>query len=202
MGAVITIIGIILIIIYFVALNSKKESPKEKFSDAVDTISHSAADTVSGMTYKLTESKDKKAIRLARETLANKNGRFFMHVQYDRKDEIKELFEISDTFKKALDTLGLTEERWKKVGQHLLYISVIKHYSEMFQDRVEGRRYVVEKLSKDKYEKDNIAFLLEALAFYHIETDEWIKFGGVVLDMYRIYSIPDVEEYGIIPVWR
>lgn len=202
MGAVITIIGIILIIIYFVSLDSKKESPKEKLSDAVDTLSHSAADAVSEMAYKLTETKEKKDIRIAREILADKNGRFFNLTQYHKKDEINKLFEINETFKKALDTLGLTEERWVNLGRHLLYISVIKHYSEFEHNDVSVRRSVIEKWSKDEYVKDDIAFLLEALSFYHIDKEEWIKFGATVLDMYKIYSIPDIKEYGIVPVYR
>lgn len=156
------------------------------------------------MAFKVTEPKSKKEIRLARELLADKNGWIVRFTEYKNKKRMAQLFTIDDKFKNALNTIGLKEERWKLMGHQLLYINVIKHYanSEHKVQEEELRKRVIEEWSKDEYEKENIAFLLEALSYFHIKVDEWIKYGDTVLDMYKIYDIPDIEEFGIIPVWK
>lgn len=68
------IIGlVILFFVYLLAQDSKKETKKERYGEAIGNLASMAADSVADAAFKLTESADKKKIRLAEEELAERN---------------------------------------------------------------------------------------------------------------------------------
>ncbi len=62
METVIIIILIIAFFVYLLAQDSKKETKKERYGDAIGRLATSAADSVAGAAFRLTESADKKKV--------------------------------------------------------------------------------------------------------------------------------------------
>lgn len=123
-----TIIVVILVIAFFVylyTLSSNKESTKEKIADGVNKMSHDVADSVGGFFENLAEPEDKKTIRLAKEALADRNGTLY-RMDHFYKGDLENLYKVDDSFRRALEILGLTEEEWKnKVAVKIFYIGQI-----------------------------------------------------------------------------
>lgn len=120
--------------IYFVAQDSKKETAKERYGEAVGYVAHSTANKIATVAHDLAEPASKKKIRVAKEILADRNGRIYRFDDYSHKDRLKELLEVDDKFKQYLYILGLTEYRWQKIAKHLLYIGVIRYLSREHSD--------------------------------------------------------------------
>lgn len=203
METIITIVVIVFIVVYLVAQDSNKETKRERYGDAIGKIAHSTADTISGIAHDIAEPADKKKIRLAEEDLAKRNGMLYRFNDYGNKEYLKELFEVDESFKKSLDTLGLSEERWKKVGKHLFFVGVIRFFSRDHFDyskkNEERTRYnILNKWGTEPLLKDNTQILREALSYFNIPEDEWIQYGDTVIDMHNINDNRDIEEFGII----
>ena len=122
---------------------------------------------------------------------------------YSEKERIKELLDVDESFEKSLSLLGLSAERWKKIGKHIFYVGVIKYLSREHSDYTKKnqdfiRNSILNDWVKDPNLKDYPDTLREALGYFNISEEEWIKYGDTVIDMYNINDNKDVEEYGII----
>jgi hypothetical protein len=198
-----TIAIIVFLIIYFAAQDSKKETTKEKYGDAIGQIAHSAASTIAGMAHDIAEPASKKELRLAREALADRNGQLYRVEIYSQKEWIKKLLEVDESFKKSLDVLGLSEERWKKIGKHIFYVGVIRFLSREHSDYTKKnqepyRNHILNEWAKDPNLKDYANTLIEALSYFDIPENDWIKYGDTVIEMYNVNDVNDIEEFGII----
>jgi hypothetical protein len=198
-----TIAIIVFLIIYFAAQDSKKETTKEKYGDAIGQIAHSAASTIAGMAHDIAEPASKKELRLAREALADRNGQLYRVEIYSQKEWIKKLLEVDESFKKSLDVLGLSEERWKKIGKHIFYVGVIRFLSREHSDYTKKnqgpyRNHILNEWTKDPNFKDYANTLIEALSYFDIPENDWIKYGDTVIEMYNVNDVNDIEEFGII----
>lgn len=204
MEAIVTIIIIFLLFIYLMAQDSKKETKRERYAEAAGELAYSVADSVAGFIHDITEPADKKEIRLAREALANRNGQLYRFDHYFNKDYLEQLLTVDDYFKKSLDILGLSEERWKKIGLHLFYVGVIKVMSREHSDYSKKtpeyiRQHIIDNWANNEGLKDDVLTLKEALAYFHISEEEWIKYGDTVIEMHNINdNNKDLEEFGII----
>lgn len=192
-------------IIYLLAQSSTKESKKEKYGDAVDKLAHMTADSISSAAYVLTEPASKKQHRKAIETLASRNGRIYRYDWFSNEDYLKHLFEIDERLKTALNELNLSETRWKRIAEELLYIGLIRRESRDYMDLSKkntpglrehtltawGEMEGVNKIISD--------YLKKALSYFNIDEEEWIKYGDAVVEMYNLYEKnADLKEYGII----
>ena len=201
-----TIFGIaviIFLIVYFVTKDSKKETTRERYGDAIGQVAHSAANTIAGIVNDIAEPASKKEMRRAREALADRNGQLYRFEYYSQKERIKELLEVDESFKKSLDILGLSENRWKRIGKHILYVGVIKYLSREHSDFTKKnqdfiRDCILNEWVNDPHTKEYPEILREALTYFHIAENEWIKYGDTVLDMYNVNDDNDIEEFGII----
>lgn len=201
-----TIIGILIflfVIVYFIAQDSNKETKKERYGEAVGYLAKSAADTIAGVAHDIAEPASKKQIRLAREELASRNGRLYRFEYYSHTEEIKRLLTVDERFKKYLDTLGLSEERWVNIGLHLFYVGAIRylsrdHFDYSKKNSKDMRLDILQEWNNDEFLRDDVKVLREALGYFKIDEDEWIKFGDTVIEMYEINENKDIKEFGII----
>lgn len=203
MENVITIIVIVFLIIYFLAQNSKKETTKEQYGEAVGKLSQMVADKISSTAFSITEPEDKKKLRLAREILASKHSSLYRFEYYSNKKYIEQLLTVDDYFKSALDTLGLSEERWKKIALMIFYIGTIRKLSRDSSDYSKKlpkhyREHMLSDWTTGVSLKDYIETLKKALDFFNIRIEEWVDYGDAVIEMHDLYNNPDINEFGLI----
>jgi len=203
MEIIFTIVVVLFIAVYLIAQDSKKETKREQYGEAVGYLAHSAAETIAGVAHDIAEPSEKKKIRKAREALASRNGSLYRFEFFSRKDYLKRLLTVDDHFKQSLDILGLSEDRWKKIGLHLFYVGCIRIMSRENTDYAKKnsesfRRNIIEKWEKEGFLTEYAETLKEALTYFHISEEDWIKFGDTVIEMYNINDDRDIEEYGII----
>ena len=125
METIFVIVAIVFLVVYLFAQDSKKETTREKYGEAIGQVAHSAASTIAGIAHDIAEPASKKEIRLAREALAYRNGQLYRFEYYSEKERIKELLDVDESFEKSLNLLGLSAERWKQIGKHMFYIGVV-----------------------------------------------------------------------------
>lgn len=197
------IVFVVVLAIYLAAQDSKKETTREKYGDAMGQVANSVANTIAGVAHDIAEPSNKKDIRLAREALADRNGRLYRFELYSNKAYAKKLLEVDESFEKSLRLLGLSAERWEKIGKHMFYIGVIRYLSREHSDYTKKnqesyRNHILKELDKDPDMKDYPDTLRDALGYFNISEDEWIKYGDTVIEMHNINDNKDIEEYGII----
>ena len=194
---------IILLIIIMLAEGSKKETKREKIAEATANLTCYTAGKFSGLVESVLEPADKKKLRLAREALAMRNRLLYRFKYYSDKDSLNRLLTVDDSFKESLDIIGLSEDRWKKIGLHLFYVGVIRDLSRERNDYSKknseySRQYIIDTYGDDSFLKDYVNTLKEALSYFHISEKEWIKYGDAVVEMYNLNDNKDIEEYGNI----
>lgn len=203
METIIIICAVIFFIIYLVAQESKKETSKERYGEAVGFVAHSIANKIANVAHDIAEPASRKRIRLAKEVLANRNGRIYRFEDYTHKDRLEMLLMVDDDLKQSFDVLGLTECRWQKIAKHLFYVGVIRYLSREHSDFSKKnseliRQHIINDWINDTHHRDKVATLKEALSYFHISEDDWIKFGDTVIEMYNLNENKDVEEFGIV----
>lgn len=192
-------------IIYLLAQDSTKESNKEKYGDAVGRLAHMTADSISSAAYALTEPASKKRHREAIKTLASRNGRIYRYDLFSNEDYLKHLFEIDDRLKSALNELNLSETRWKRIAEEILYIGLIRRESRDYMDFSKKNTPSLRKHTLTAWgEMEGVNkiisdYLKRALSYFNIDEEEWIKYGDTVIEMYNLYEKnKDLKEYGVI----
>lgn len=203
METIIIICAIIFFVIYLVAQDSKKETAKERYGEAIGYVAHSTANKIANIAHDIVEPVNKKKIRLAKEVLADRNGKIYRFDDYSHKGRLNMLLEVDDRLKQSLDVLGLTECRWQKIAKYLFYIGTIRYMSREHSDFSKKnsefiRQHIINDWINDTYLKDGVVTLKEALSYFCISEENWIKFGDTVIDMYNLNDIKDIEEFGII----
>lgn len=196
------IIGlVILFFVYLLAQDSKKETKKERYGEAIGNLASMAADSVADAAFKLTESADKKKIRLAEEALAERNGRIYRIRLWNSsyENDLKRYLEVDEIFKQQLELLGLTSERWTKLAYDIYYAGVIMQSSRNSHNYAEKinkweREYLFSE--KNKYNQERKEKLTQALIHFDIPIEEWVKYGETVLDMHGFYDAEDMKKYG------
>ena len=108
METVIVIVAIVFFVIYLFAQDSKKETTREKYGEAIGQVAHSAASTIAGIAHDIAEPASKKEIRLAREALAFRNGQLYRYEYYSEKEmETNFAIAIKGFFSEGIDYSGL-----------------------------------------------------------------------------------------------
>lgn len=203
MELAIIIILIVALVIYLYAQDSNKETTKEKYGDAVGKLAHATANTIGDIAQNLTESDDNRKKRVAREKLADKNGRIFDIGKWLGTGSYEHYFEVDDSFRDALKTMGLAEDIWKKMAKDLFYLGIIHYLSKTGIGQKENttksyREHMFSTWPTDPFFKDNISLLKEALDNFNIPYSEWIDYGDVVVQMHSLLDNPIIEKYGFI----
>ena len=173
METIFVIVAIVFLVVYLFAQDSKKETTREKYGEAIGQVAHSAASTIAGIAHDIAEPASKKEIRLAREALAYRNGQLYRFEYYSEKERIKELLDVDESFEKSLNLLGLSAECWKQIGKHMFYIGVIKYLSREHSDYTKKnqdfiRNSILNDWVKDPHMKDYPDTLREALGYFNI----------------------------------
>ena len=175
-------IGIIVIIIftliYFIAQDSKKETTKERYGEAIGSLAQMTAESISNIAHDIAEPASKKQIRLAKEALAMRHRNLYAMHFYNDKDYIEKLFTVDNKFKASLDVLGLSEERWKRVAHHIFYVGILRVESRDINDYTKKntenlRQYIIEGGEYQSL-KEISDTLKEALEYFEIPAEEWI----------------------------
>lgn len=202
MEYVIIISVIVLLIIFLLAQDSRKETKKERYGEAVSELTQIVADKISSTAYSITEPVEKKKLRLAKEKLASRHGSLYRVDHYSER-YIEQLLTVDDSFKSALEDLGLSEVRWSKIALMIFYIGTIRKLSRNSSDysnklKKHVREDMVSNWPKESLLKDYIEALKKALNFFNIRIDEWVEYGDAVIEMYDLYNRPDMKEFGFI----
>lgn len=203
MEFVIVIGVIVLLIIYLLAQDSRKETKKERYGEAVGELSQMVANKISSTAYSVTEPADKKKLRLAKEELASRHGSLYRSTDYSDKMHKEKLLTIDNSFKNALGVIGISEERWNKLALMIYYLGTIRKLSRDSSDYSKKlpryhREYMLSIWSADDFFKNYIETLIEALNFFNIKVEEWLEYGDAVIEMHDLYNNPDMEEFGFI----
>lgn len=202
MEYIILIGTIVFLTIYLLAKESRKESRKERYGEAISELTQMAANKISGTVYSITEPADKKKLRLAKEKLAVRNGNLYR--SNDRSEEYMEkLLTVDDSYRSALEDLGLSEERWHKIALMIFYIGTIRILSRNSSDYSQKktkhyREHMINSWSTDSLMKTKLESLIKALNYFNIRIDEWLEYGDAVVEMYDLCDKPDMKEFGII----
>lgn len=203
METIFVIVLILLFIVYLYAQTSKKSTRKERYGEAVSHLVHDTADSISGIAYAVTEPASKKKVRLAREELAMRNGRIYRYDHYSDRNYLEHLMTIDAKFQNVLNTIYLSKEKWLIIAKKLFYIGAIRvmsredsDYSKKNQEY--SRRHIVTDWVNDEILKGYTHTLLEALGYFNISVEEWVKNGDSVIEMYNITDDKDLREYGDI----
>ena len=89
METIFVIVAIVFLVVCLFAQDSKKETTREKYGEAIGKVAHSAASTIAGIAHDIAEPASKKKIRLAREALAYRNGQLYRFEYYSEKSVLK-----------------------------------------------------------------------------------------------------------------
>lgn len=203
METIFVIVLILLFIVYLYAQSSKKSTRKERYGEAVSHLVHDTADSISRITYAVTEPASKKKVRLAREELAMRNGRIYRYNHYSDRNYLEHLMTIDAKFQNTLNTINLSKEKWLIIAKKLFYIGAIRVMSREHSDYSKknqeySRRHIVTDWVNDEILKGYGQTLLEALGYFNISVEEWVKYGDSVIEMYNITDDKDLREYGDI----
>lgn len=199
MEIVIIIVVIVFLFIFLLAQDSRKATRKERYGEAVGELAQMAADKISSTAFSITESADKKELRLAKEKLAIRHGSLYRYKYYSDKIRKEKLLTIDDNFKNTLDSIGLSEERWNKLALMIFYIGTIRKLSRDRSDYSKRLpKHKREYMFSSKFFKDDEMVIKEALTFFKIRVEEWLEYGDAVIEMHDLYNHPDMEEFGLI----
>lgn len=202
------LIIIVAVIILLVAEWSDEITPWRKILDAICTIGRWIANNVSRLFFIITESRSEKEIRLAKEKLADRNGRLLRFDLFTDDDRLKKhydkylnsLLTIDKDMKLALNVLGLSEEVWKEVANQLLYIGPIIRMSRDADDgsrrnEKSRRKNILNDWSNSSVLKPKVDFLINALDYFGISKEEWIEYGDEVVKMHHLLESEGYKDY-------
>ena len=198
---------VIFLYIHIRVQEQKKGTTSEKIGTAICEIAHGTARTVSSIAFSLTESTEHKNIRLAEETVADRNTDLYYFDLYGNEEYLQRKFTIDNNLKQALNTLDIAEDTWKRVAMKLFYIGTIKKmaYGDKrgFKDKLnKSYREVIVKggfyMNGKFIEKRDTKYLFESLDYFNIPHKEWIDYGDVVIDMHNLNDDKEIKECGYI----
>lgn len=205
MVVLIVIVAIIIVtVIIMLAEDSSKETKREKYGDAVGQMAQGTANAIKNIANTLTEPSSKREIRVAKENLARRNTRLFTFDWYDDKDMLQRYLSLDDDIKSSLKILNCPEETWLVLAKEIFYIGVITKEARDKMDysqRKESflRQHIITEWgNRDGICKTISGLIKEALAYFDISVDDWIKYGDVVVDMYELGNRPYMKEFGIL----
>ena len=197
---VIMVLGVIITFIYIVSKDSKKETTKERMAEVTGQMAMEAAAGFSSMLNSIAEPANKKKERLARQALKERNRRLYDFNCFEDSNYRNRLFEIDDEFRATLDTLGLNEKQWERLSHYVFYVGVIDRFSHYSYDKEKkntehNRQYFMDNSSS----KEDIDALKEALSFFQIKEEDWIKYGDAVIEMYNVVdTTADLDKFRIM----
>lgn len=198
------LIGLFVLLgLYVYTISSKKKTLPERIGEAVSTIAHETADTVSSLANSITEPKEKKKLRIAKEELARRNSRLFRRRSHP--EELQRLLMIDESFRESLKTIGLGENEWKSIAIDIYHLGRIMEISYLndptFSNETSQKtresiinNHITETISWDEIHND----IVDALTHFRISKEEWIKYGHIVIGMHHLFEDDYHKEFGII----
>lgn len=191
---------VILIIVGLLALlslatDSKKETRKERYADAIEGLATNLSDGISSTVQSLAEPANKKELRMAREQLAIRHGKLYRFYDYEDISLKKELLFVDDRLGVALNIVGISEERWNNLANRIFHIGSIRKLSRTPSNYLEKydqgiREAILERNTwHGKAVKDGVSY-------FNIPISDWIKYGDAVIEMYNLEDDSDYVEFG------
>ena len=165
----------------FLSLNKGEKAAASFDKRATETIHK-----LSGALYRLTESKEHKQLREATDII-NHYVSWYLKQEYDSMEPINPVCDLQNdnNLRKALSVKGISEKEWIEDSEALLNIAPIlalKKDGFYRNTPEENERYYDGRFQKR---------LRNALAFFNISKEEWIRYGIKVLTIYDIYEEED-----------
>ena len=214
-GFIFMILFFLFLFFHMYASDLKGDTNKEKYAIAISNIAQSISNGVSGIARFFLEPADKAKIRHAKEYLVYRNAEIYRYHRYHRSfdidsERLNRLFRVDSTLKESLETLGLSEDRWKMIAIQISYVGCIRYYSREFTsdgykpNRESYRKSLIDETVDKRFSSmrehwnGRIKLLKSALSYFQIPEDEWIKYGDAVIEMHRINDDYDIPKYGIV----
>ena len=132
-----------------------------------------------------------------------RNGRIYRYDHYSDRKYLEHLLTVDAKFQDVLDTINLSKEKWLIVAKKLFYVGAIRVMSREDSDYSKkneeySRRHIVTDWANDEILKGYTQTIIEALDYFNISMEEWVKYGDTVIEMYNITDDEDLREYGDI----
>ena len=158
----------------------------EKAAASFDKRATETIHKLSGALYRLTESKEHKQLREA-TGIINHYVSWYLKQEYDSMEPINPVCDLQNdnNLRKALSVKGISEKEWIEDSEALLNIApILALKKDGFYKNTpeENERYYDGRFQKR---------LRNALAFFNISKEEWIRYGIKVLTIYDIYEEED-----------
>ena len=153
----------------------------ERFGKATGEHIRSVADSLAIIVGRITEYKEHKKWRLAHDVVGRYTSNY-LRKQFDSEKPYNppEDYEKSQVLKDALDVLKISKEEWLKDCQRFLKLSKILYYEE-------SCNFYKNTLFDNKWALDNDKDLQASLEYFNVPTEDWLKFGTKILEMYDLF---------------
>ena len=197
-GIVIILCIIVLLIIFIYASESKKETRKERYGEAIGRFAQETADTIKDIAYNVTLSDKNREKEKIRKKLIQLYG---YRCNFDR-EYINKLLTVDDNLKQALNVIGMSEKEWNKLALSVLYVGIIRELSRDSFDNYRRitkqiREDMVNQWAKDSALKSYIEMLYNALTYFKVSVEDWVNYGDAVIEMYNLDDFSEMEKYEI-----
>ena len=160
---------------------NKKMTPAERFGKTAGEHIHSVADSLAIIVGRITESKEHKEWRLAHEVVGKYTSNY-LRKQFDGEKPYNppEDYEKSQSLRDALDVLKVSKEEWLKDCQTFLKLSKILYYKNSCS-------FYNNTQFDNKWALDNDKDLQASLKYFNVRTEDWLKFGTKILELYDLF---------------
>ena len=153
----------------------------ERYGKAVGEHFHAVADYMSAVVSLLTESKEHKKKRKAQEKVGEYVSDYLRkRYECETPHNPSADYDRDESLRTALQEIGVSKETWLKDCEDFLHLNKIIYYKERLNN------YKNTPLDNEVY-LNHDDDLKEALAYFCIPNEEWIKYGTKVLIMYDLY---------------
>lgn len=195
---VITLLCLVFVIIHIYASESKKETRKERYGEAIGLFAQNTADTIKNVAYNVTLSEKNRQKEIIRKKLI----RLYGYEHYSDREYMDKLLTVDDNLKRALNVISMSEKEWNKLALSVLYVGVIRNLSRDSFDNSKKitkqiREYMANQWAKDSVLKSYIEMLDNALIYFKVSIEDWVNYGDAVIEMYNLNDFPEMEKYEI-----
>ena len=199
MGDIVIIFCIVIfLIICIYASESKKETRKERYGEAIGRFAQETADTIKNIAYNVTLSDKNRE----KEKIRKKLIQLYGYRPYFGREYMNKLLTVDDNLKQALNVIGMSDKEWNKLALSVLYVGVIRELSrDSFDNSKKITKQIREKMAnqwaKDSAWKSDIEMLDNALIYFKVSIEDWVNYGDAVIEMYNLDNFPEMEKYEI-----
>lgn len=185
-------------IICIYASESKEETRKERYGEAIGRFAQETADTIKNIAYNVTLSDKNRE----KEKIRKKLIQLYGYRCYFGREYMNKLLTVDDNLKQALKVIGMSEKEWNKLALSVLYVRVIRELSrDSFDNSKKITKHIREEMvnqwAKNSVWESDIEMLDNALIYFKVSIEDWVNYGDAVIEMYNLNDFPEMKKYEI-----